>query len=191
MKLHVDRLTDSPVAYQESLSPAWWAERVSASTSDPEPDLYACGFDFVARTMGRDILLEGTFTGEVQVECGRCLKRYRQPLRDSWRLVLEPVGERTPPDPEAATTLERDGLCLADDLELGWYRGKTLELDPFFGEVVSLAIPLQPICREDCAGLCPRCGADRNQEGCDCSDVNADSPFAALAALKAKSEGSA
>jgi len=141
--------------------------------------------------LGRDVLLQGRFAGEIEVECSRCLKRYRQPLRDAWRLLLEPVGERTPPDPEGAEVLERDGLCLADDLEVGWYRGKTLELDPYFGEVVSLCIPLQPLCREDCAGLCPRCGIDRNEERCNCSETNADSPFAALAALKTKSEGSA
>jgi uncharacterized protein len=86
--------------------------------------------------------------------------------------------------------LERDGLCLADDLEMGWFRGKTVELDAFFGEVVALAMPLQPLCREDCVGLCPRCGIDRNQERCSCNEVDADSPFAALAALKTKSGGS-
>ncbi|MBW2229973.1 MAG: DUF177 domain-containing protein [Deltaproteobacteria bacterium] len=190
MKLRVDGLTDNPVERHLSVSPAWWAERVAGSTDDSHEWVGEPGFDLRASMLGQDILLEGSFAGEMEVACSRCLKRYRQPLRESWRLVLEPVGARTPPDPEGVEMLERDGLCLADDLDVGWYRGKTLELDPFLGEVVSLALPLQPLCRENCAGLCPRCGIDRNQESCDCSETNADSPFAALAALKKKSGGS-
>jgi uncharacterized protein len=189
MKLHVDRLTDSPVEYRSTVSPEWLRERLDDS-SDPVPErVESPEFDFTACRVGRDILLEGRFEAVLDAECGRCLRRYRQPLRDAWRLVLEPAGERTPPDPEGVEMLGRDGLCLAEEIELGWYRGKTLELDAFFGEVVALAMPLQPLCREDCAGLCPRCGIDLNQESCSCSEMNPDSPFAALAALK-QSEGS-
>ncbi len=189
MKLTVDRITDSPVPHRFTVSPGWFAELMARSAGYPHTLLGEPVFEFEASRMGRDILLQGRFEGAVELECGRCLKRYRQPLQDAWRLMLEPAGERTPPDPESAQMLGRDGLCLADALEVGWYRGNILELDRFFGEIVSLAVPLQPLCVENCAGLCPRCGSDRNLESCDCSDVNTDSPFAALAALK-ESEGS-
>ena len=48
----------------------------------------------------------------------------------------------------------------------------------------ALALPVQPLCREACAGLCPRCGADRNTAPCACSKVRPESPFAALASLR-------
>jgi uncharacterized protein len=55
-------------------------------------------------------------------------------------------------------------------------------------EWISLALPVKPLCREDCAGLCPRCGADRNETACGCTETVRSSPFAALAALRDEEE---
>ncbi len=59
-----------------------------------------------------------------------------------------------------------------------------LMADAFFSELISLALPLQPLCSEDCRGLCPRCGADRNRVECDCEELKPPSPFAVLARLR-------
>jgi uncharacterized protein len=69
-------------------------------------------------------------------------------------------------------------------LEVGWYRGSEIVLDAFFWELISLALPLQPLCAEDCLGLCARCGADRNRVDCGCEELKPPSPFAVLAALR-------
>jgi uncharacterized protein len=89
-----------------------------------------------------------------------------------------------PADPEGAGALARDGLCLEEEIEAGWYRGSELDLGAFLHEIVALALPVKPLCHEDCAGLCSRCGADRKMDPCECAEVPADSPFAALAALQ-------
>ena len=134
---------------------------------------------------GEDIFLAGSFEGAITVECSRCLRRYCHALSERFRLVLEPAGERHPPDPEAVAALERDGMCLGDDLELGWYRGSEVDLDAYFTELISLALPLQPLCNEECKGLCPRCGVDHNLEDCGCEEeLKPPSPFAVLAALR-------
>ena len=75
-------------------------------------------------------------------------------------------------------------MCLADEVELGWYRGSEIQLDSVCLEMISLALPVKPLCRDDCAGLCPRCGADRNEAPCGCSETAPNSPFAVLAALR-------
>jgi uncharacterized protein len=98
--------------------------------------------------------------------------------------VLEPAAERVPADPEGAAALARDGICLSDELEAGWFRGSVIDLGPWFRELLALALPVQPLCREDCRGLCPRCGADRNEESCGCTEVKAGSPFEVLSRLK-------
>jgi uncharacterized protein len=66
------------------------------------------------------------------------------------------------------------------------YRGSVLTLDSFFSEVVACAMPIQPMCREDCVGLCPICGVDRNENRCDCrvEEVKLKSPFAVLEKLR-------
>jgi uncharacterized protein len=79
-------------------------------------------------------------------------------------------------------------MCLGDELEMGWYQGPEIDLSGFARELVALAPPVQPLCREQCQGLCPRCGVDLNIERCACERERPASPFAALAALR-RSDG--
>lgn len=183
MKLLVDRLTASPSQHDFSCSEAWWSQRAGSrdgisSFSGP------CHFDVQAKRVGEGVFLEGSAAVEFETECSRCAARYRHALREPFRLVLELVGERVPSDPEAVEALSRDGLCLSDDLELGWFRGAEIDIESYLAEVLALALPVQPVCRDDCAGLCPECGANRNEAECGCSEINPNSPFAALASLQ-------
>ena len=185
MKLLVDRLTESPAPYEFEAGDAWWRPHAPQGSGLPETPAEPFRVHVRAWKQGEDVLLEGNLEGAFELECSRCLARYRQPLRESFRLVLEPAGTRVPGDPEAAQALARDGLCLGDELETGWYRGSEVQLDSVCLELITLALPVQPLCREDCAGLCPRCGADRNTTSCDCdAPPRPDSPFAALASLR-------
>jgi hypothetical protein len=127
VKLHVDRLSDSPTPFRFELTPAWWREVSGGSENDAEGVAEGFAAELHAHKMGADVYLEGELRGALALECGRCLARYRQPVREAFRLVLEPAGDRIPADPEGAAALARDGLYLSDELEAGWFRcaGKT------------------------------------------------------------------
>ena len=190
MKISLERLSESPQRFSFEGSPEWWSGRVGPDADSAPRVEEPLDFALDARWMGESVLLEGVLRGQVGVECSRCLVRYRQALSDGFRLILEPAGEGIPLDPESAEALDRDGVCLGDDLEMGSYRGTELDLEAYLAERVALSLPVQPVCREDCAGLCPRCGADRNTAGCDCVEGNEKSPFAALSTLlEEKNEG--
>lgn len=182
MKILPDRVTEAPTPFAFEASPAWWAELSAPDRGERLAG--ALRFEGRAHRMGQDLYLEGSADGGVELGCSRCLTRYRHALREPFRLVLEPARNRRPPEPEGAESLERDGLYLSDEPESGWYRGDEIELEPFFREVIALALPVQPLCREDCQGLCSRCGADRNVETCDCEADHGDSPFAVLRTLR-------
>jgi uncharacterized protein len=94
-----------------------------------------------------------------------------------------------PADPEAAEALHKEGLCLGDEPEVGWYQGGEVHLDSLCLEVISLALPVQPLCREECPGLCSRCGAELAEGPCGCDEARPNSPFAVLAALRDETEG--
>jgi uncharacterized protein len=185
MKILVDRLESTPTEYDFETTSTWWQEQViEARELDYEVET-AFRFQTRAYRMGDDLVLGGGFQGAIGVECSRCLRRYRHALSETFRLVLEPAGERRPSDPEGAKSLQRFGVCLGDDLEIGWYRGPEIDLDAYFTELISLALPLQPLCDEECKGLCPRCGADRNREDCGCrQELRPPSPFAVLSRLR-------
>ncbi len=63
--------------------------------------------------------------------------------------------------------------------------GDHLDLEPMVRELVLLEVPESPLCRQDCAGLCPTCGIDRNAGSCDCAPPAADDRWSALDQLRA------
>ena len=184
MKLLVERLRETPSSHSYAVTPAWWAELSRVGAEPREGIGEGLAIELEAHRMGDDVYLEGEVAGALELECSRCLARYRPPVRERFRLVLEPAGDRVPADPEGAAALARDGLYLSDELETGWYRGSEIELGAFFREVIALLFPVQPVCREECLGLCPHCGGDRNVETCSCAEMRRPSPFEALRKLR-------
>ena len=189
MKLSVDRVTETPTDHDYTADAEWWQRWTGAGedygytvTDWPRFRVRACA-------RGEQIALEGNVEAAIDVECSRCLKRYRQGVEGSFEVTLEPIRDRRPPDPEGLEMLDQFGLYLGDELDVGWYRGKEIMVDPLLAEATALAMPFQPVCRESCAGICPQCGVDRNQASCDCSDQRPESPFAALAVLRKDSKG--
>lgn len=184
MKISTDRLTASPTAYDFEAGTPWWQQRMPRQAGLPAALDRPFAIHVEGHVMGEDVYLEGRLEGELALECGRCLARYRQRLREPFRLVLEPAGSREPADPEAARALRETGLCLEDAFETGWYRGPEIQLDAVCLEVISLALPVQPLCKAECAGLCSACGKDLNQGDCGCEPERPPSPFDVLATLR-------
>ncbi len=183
MKINVDRLSREPVSEVFDGTQEWWAEaRQSIEELLAEPFHFECQIHMI----GADINVEGKVTGALELPCARCLARYRHAVSESFRLVLEPVGDRSPIDAEGEKALSRDGVYLGDELGSGWFRGREIKLGTYFLEIIALSFPVKPLCREECLGLCPKCGIDRNSESCNCNESNPASPFAALEALKGK-----
>lgn len=183
MKVIVDRLSTTPKELSSEGDARWWSG-VAREDAPGEPTLVGVlTFELRAQKMGDDLYLEGEARGEFECACSRCLARYRHALREPFRIVLEPASGRVPSDPEGADALARTGVFLGDELDTGWYDGPEIDLTQYLQEVVALGLPVQPLCREDCRGLCPHCGVDRNTETCDCRDASSDSPFAVLRGL--------
>ncbi len=77
--------------------------------------------------------------------------------------------------------IEADELKIDEgEAEIGFYEGLGLELADVIKEQILLALPVKRVCREDCKGICPVCGANRNEVACDCHEKPADDRWAAL-----------
>ncbi len=110
-------------------------------------------------------LLGGTVAAEGRAECSRCLAEFD--LR--WDVPLEIMVLRD------VETDEGEG----DSLDIRQRTGE-VDLAEALRESAVLALPLAPVCREDCLGLCPGCGIDRNTGTCDCADKDTDPRWAGL-----------
>lgn len=123
--------------------------------------------DLVAESGIDQISVEGTVTVPWRAACRRCLTELHG------RTVIE-VAE-VHQDADGRQPLVDDAFPIEHDL---------LDLRPAIREYVLLELPPDPTCRDDCAGICPVCGADRNTSPCDCDASVRDERWAALDELR-------
>src|SRR5580698_2405454 len=121
-----------------------------------------------------DIRLRAHFGGMFQLLCARCLDPVEQFLSGDFDLIFRPGGVDNQPGEHAITE---------DETEIGYYEESGLLLEDAVREQVLLALPGRTLCQEDCKGLCPHCGANRNSAPCACEDRPSDPRWNALAGL--------
>ena len=127
------------------------------------------------------IRIEGWIEAVLQVVCHRCLTEFSRPLKERVDIFL--VEEQAAPQDEE-TELE------PEDLEYEFFDGEVIEIDQLIAEQIFLALPYKVLCSENCRGICPSCGTNLNEGPCQCENKAADSPFAALEAIKNQLPGS-
>jgi uncharacterized protein len=143
-------------------------------------DLYS---DAEHTSGGGHVFAQGRIDGWLAVACGRCVGPVRVPLAETLRVTYVPKADAPAADAEPD---DADGEVelAADDLDVFPYEGDIIDLEPLIREQFVLAVPFAPLCKDDCKGLCPQCGTDRNVAPCTC-EKPIDPRFAALQALKA------
>jgi uncharacterized protein len=124
--------------------------------------------------LGETLTLRAHARSEVEETCGRCTRTFVRPL-DVELLVFS--DRRGSDDESTSRELERDGQLIYHD-------GASLDITDAVREAIILSLPISPVCREDCRGLCPGCGADLNEESCRCTGERTDSRWSALKDLK-------
>jgi uncharacterized protein len=130
----------------------------------------------------RDTLVEcrGSLQATVVLHCDRCLKSFEQGLDIPVQVLLEAGDE------ESWRVKELE--CSDADLETVVLEEPRVDLDDLFRQQILLALPMTRLCKDDCPGLCPGCGADLAAESCTCHRMQEDSPFAKLAELRKKTD---
>lgn len=124
---------------------------------------------------GDKYVLEGTLSGGIQVLCDRCLEPYHRELEVSFRVLLAPPSHGGE---------EEDVELEEEDLDVDFIRGDEIDLDEIIREQIYLAIPMKSLCREDCLGLCPKCGSNLNGGGCQCDGNEGHPAFLKLKNMK-------
>jgi uncharacterized protein len=130
---------------------------------------------FKIRKTGQQVLVRGSVSGEVLLTCARCLSDYGAGISEQVDVELRPVMdlEKTAQESELGS----------EDLNVEFFRGDSLDLGHLAAEQISLSIPMKPLCRDDCSGICPECGIDKTQGTCGC-EPGTDPRWSALKDLK-------
>jgi uncharacterized protein len=120
-----------------------------------------------------DLFFDGDVRGQAVGTCGRCLERFPLEVVQEFSLVLTP-----------ATPLTGDIELAPGDLTQSFYEGTQIDLTPLMYEQIMLALPTRPLCGEECRGLCPQCGSNRNTGQCRCVIEDGDPRWSTLRNLK-------
>jgi uncharacterized protein len=154
-------------------------DALGAPDVDPQAGQGTADLDLYAD--GAHVFATGTFKGYLTVACSRCVEPVKMQLEEKLLVTFMPKSEM--PVEDDASAGEEGAEVASEDLDLFPFDGEMVDLEPLLREQFVLAIPFAPLCREDCKGLCPQCGIDRNAATCSC-EAPGDPRLAALKGLK-------
>ena len=175
MKISIDEIpqTAKEIDFSESIE-----ELNQIYSRDDNPDFgFPPSLDvhLVYYRSGPEVFFSGNFSGAFTGNCGRCLAEFNFSLDKTFDMVLTPEPKRSV---HGAAELHRD------ELGLSYYSSDEIDLAPLIAEQVMLALPTQPLCSDNCRGLCGKCGANLNSEACSCANDNGDQRMAVFRTLK-------
>ena len=122
--------------------------------------------------------LAGGVQTALELPCSRCIESFRLPIDSTFELRYHPQDEN-------AGESERE-VGDDDDFSTAYYQNDEIDLEQLMREQFELALPMKPLCRADCKGLCAICGANLNRDTCTCVREWEDPRLAGLKALKTK-----
>lgn len=121
------------------------------------------------------VQVNGHIDTRAQVECDRCLQPVELPVDADF--ALEYITGSDYESSEAAELTD-------EEMSVSVFDGEAIDVDEIVKEQILLAVPTRMLCREDCKGICPECGIDRNSGECACVTDDVDPRWAALKNLK-------
>lgn len=130
--------------------------------------------ELLPNTLG-EIRIRGHLKVQMRCECDRCLEPAEFPIESNFDLFYRPAEED---DSNEEVAIDEG------ESEIAFYEGGGIELKDILREYILLAMPMQRVCRENCLGICPVCGQNRNLAPCGCEVKTVDDRWAALKKLQ-------
>ncbi|MBN1573879.1 MAG: DUF177 domain-containing protein [Deltaproteobacteria bacterium] len=120
---------------------------------------------------GRSVIVKGQIVTTAELTCSRCA----EPFDYEFNIVFRSVLTR-----DDAKDRDKEKELTQKELEYSFFSGERIDLGLTITEQIAIHIPVKPLCRKECQGLCGVCGKNLNIERCDCKDKEVDIRFAKL-----------
>ena len=127
--------------------------------------------DGVAELVDSEMRIRGHLETSLELLCDRCLAPVVIPVEQDFDLFYRPVS---------SIAREEEVELPEEELDIGFYSADGIQLAEVLAEQVILSVPMKVVCRVDCRGFCPDCGANLNVVKCGCQPRKGSSPFASL-----------
>jgi uncharacterized protein len=128
--------------------------------------------------LSRDLLVQGDVVAQVRLQCSRCLDDITVPVEAALEEKFQPTIDVETGRPLRPATEEDD------DTAFELTPNHEMDLTEPVRQALLVSLPIKPLCRDDCKGLCPECGANWNEGPCDCETETIDNRWQALRELQ-------
>lgn len=135
--------------------------------------------EILLKRNGTKILITGELHFTLNLQCSRCFENFTAPFNVEIHSIFYPLEEYT-------FRLSEHLQLKSAEMDIEFYRKGVIEVDDIISEHVILNLPLYPVCKPDCKGICPGCGKNLNYESCSCSAYVEESRWTPLMKLKEK-----
>jgi uncharacterized protein len=171
MRIRVDSIHEGSKPIEGTVDPT--AMQLDDSYCSFDKPLTFSGY---ATRNAEDVRVKGSLTGSIKSQCSRCLEAFTMTID----LVMDTAFV-----PRRGDSEDEDGTFEPGSI-LSYYDGDSIDLLQEIKDLILVNLPIKPICRPDCRGLCPQCGAELNKSPCQCEQDKGLSPFDKLKELKSK-----
>jgi uncharacterized protein len=169
MLLSIKEMEVKEVRFDETFPPG--EIDFSGSEVTQVAPLHVRGVAELLHNTGGEVRIKGRMTTTVEAVCDRCLGPVRFEIDAPFDLFYRPESDL--PDEDEFAIDEGEA-------EIAYYKEPGLILEEVLAEQIQLQLPMQRICSENCEGICPICGANRNETACRCTPVAPDDRWSAL-----------
>ncbi len=128
--------------------------------------------------LGAGLLVQGNVAAQVDVECSRCLERITMPVEGTLEEQFQPTVDVDTGAPVNKADYEENDLSFDID------SNHMMDLSEPVRQALLVGMPMKPLCKADCKGLCPQCGANWNDGSCDCRSETVDERWSRLRELR-------
>ncbi len=175
LKYRIENIPSEGIELEGELEKGWLEQSFQASKDFPSTSVSTVFYNITLRRTGTTLFVSGNVRTRIETPCGRCLEPCVVPIDSDFSFSLAPEDHES-------RAYEKE--LLPEDLDTEFYEGEVIDLGKIIQTQVLLSIPIKPLCQETCQGLCPVCGANRNQEACTCTaDTPGDPRLAVLKKL--------
>ena len=214
MKVYLHEITELDTELDFTQDEKWVldaVERNDEGSDSPVPPKRAprpVALHLNLRKVDDVVIVSGKVSTEIQLICSRCANPFRMKTAPSFSALFcqdpdmagiahlerpegahprapgKPVGQNKGFARHAHDFAGDQAAADGKDLDITYLSSNYIDLSEILSEQLQLQIPFQPLCREECKGICPQCGADWNVGRCACAKITKSSPFSVLSNLK-------
>lgn len=211
MKVFLHEITDQETEFDFTQDEKWVSDAVArvdekweGETRRPtSPAARVIATHFSLRKVDEVVVVSGSVKTHINLFCSRCANSYALQCKPNFSALFckdpvmagvahlstrngetRPVGQNKGHARHAHDSESDESVEAGQDLDITYISNDYIDLSEVLTEQLQLQVPFQPLCREECKGMCANCGADLNAGRCACAKINKQSPFSVLRDFK-------